>query len=55
MIVKEKRILITPVSGVPGLNDWDKLFKKAKKNGFNAEEDAKEFLDWDITNSDGLD
>jgi antitoxin component of MazEF toxin-antitoxin module len=54
IIVKEDGILITPVTDVPPLLAWDKLFKEAKKKGFNAEEDAKEFSDWDTTLEDGL-
>jgi len=52
--VKDDGILITPVVDVPPLADWDKLFKDAKKKGFDAEMDAKEFADWDITLNDGI-
>ena len=54
ILIKEEGILITPVSHVAPLKDWDALFKKAQKHGFNAEEDAKEFADWDTTLADGL-
>lgn len=53
--VKDGSLVITPISDVPPLTDWDRLFEEAKKKGFNAEEDAKDFLDWDITINDGLD
>ncbi|MBD0333164.1 MAG: AbrB/MazE/SpoVT family DNA-binding domain-containing protein [Chitinophagaceae bacterium] len=52
--IREQGILITPVAGVPPLKEWDKLFKQAKKQGFNARKDAKEFADWDATISDGI-
>lgn len=54
IIVKEDGILITPVTDVPPLSDWDKLFKEAKKKGFDAEKDAKEFSVWDTTLEDGV-
>lgn len=53
--VKDGSILITPISDVPPLAEWDKLFKEAKNNGFDAAEDAKDFSDWNITVSDGID
>jgi|GEM_PF-718639 len=52
IVIKEEGILITAVAKVPSLNEWDKLFKDAKKKGFNAEEDANEFADWNITIND---
>ena len=52
--MKEDGIFITPVADVPPLSDWDKLFKEAKKKGFDAEEDAKEFSVWDTTLEDGV-
>lgn len=52
--VKKEGILITAVAGVAPLQDWDKLFKQAKKKGFNAEKDRKEFSDWNIALSDGI-
>lgn len=54
LVVKDEGILIAPVSEVPPLQDWDMLFKKAKKAGFDAQEDAEDFSDWDTTSSDGL-
>ncbi len=48
IIVKEEGILITPVADVPPIADWDKLFKQAKKKGFNAKEDAEDFTDWEF-------
>lgn len=51
-MVKEEGILITRVTDVPPLAEWDKLFKEAKRKGFNPEEDAKDFTDWDVTLSD---
>lgn len=55
IVVKEEGILITPVADVPPLAEWDKLFKEAKKKGYDAEKDAKEFEDWDTTLADGID
>lgn len=55
IVAKEDGILITSVADVPPLADWDRLFKEARKKGFDAREDAKDFEDWDITLSDGLD
>ena len=55
IIVKKDGILITPIADVPPLSDWERLFKEAKKKGFNAEKDAEEFNDWNITLSDGID
>lgn len=55
IVVKETGIFITPVANVPPLDKWEDLFKKAKKQGFNAEEDLKDFSVWDITNADGSD
>lgn len=54
IIVKKEGILITKITNVPPLEDWDELFKEAKKKGFNAVEDLKEFSDWDITLNDGI-
>ena len=54
IVVKKEGILITPAANVPPLEEWDKLFKQAKNKGFNAEEDLKEFSDWDNTLEDGL-
>ena len=53
IIVKEEGILIMLATDVPPLKEWEKLFKEAKKKGFNAIEDAKEFTDLDITLADG--
>lgn len=55
IVVKEEGILITPVADTPPLQEWDRLFKEAKKKGFNPEKDAKEFSEWDITLNDGPD
>ncbi len=54
IVVKEDGILITPVSDVPALKDWDKLFLEAKKSGFNSKHNAAEFSDWDTTLADGI-
>lgn len=54
IVVKENGILITPLADVPALKDWEKLFSEAKKNGFNAKQDADEFSDWDTTLADGI-
>jgi antitoxin component of MazEF toxin-antitoxin module len=54
IVVKKEGILITAVADVSPLQDWDKLFKQAKKKGFNAEKESKEFADWDITLNDGI-
>ena len=54
IVVKQEGILITPAANVPPLEDWDKLFKQAKKKGFKAEEDLNEFSDWDNSLDDGL-
>lgn len=54
IVANKEGILITAVAGVAPLQDWDKLFKQAKKKGFNASEDTKEFSDLDITLSDGI-
>ncbi len=51
--VKEGGIFISPVSDMPPLTKWDKLFKEAKKKGFDAEQNALEFSEWDTTISDG--
>jgi antitoxin component of MazEF toxin-antitoxin module len=53
--VKGDGILITPVSDLPALTEWDKLFAEAKKRGFDAEQDAKEYSDWNSTIGDGID
>ncbi len=53
IVVKEEGILITPTTAGPPLAEWDRLFKEAKRKGFNSEEDAKGFANWDITLSDG--
>ena len=54
--VEDNGIMILPVkSRVAPRKDWDKLFKEAIANGFNADEDVKEFSDWDTTLSDGID
>ncbi len=45
IIVKEDGILIAAVTDVPPLSEWDKLFKDAKKKGFDAEKDAEELSD----------
>ena len=45
IIVKDDGLLIAPVVEMPPLSEWDRLFKKATKNGFNAEEAAAEFKD----------
>ena len=52
--VKEDGILITPIANVPPLNEWERLFDEASKNGFDAVKDADEFSDWNITVGDGL-
>lgn len=44
---------MSTIGNIPTLGMWDDLFKKAKKQGFNAREDIKEFAAWDVTNSDG--
>lgn len=54
IVVKEDGILITPVTDVPPLKDWDKLFAEANKNGFNAKQDAADFSDWNTTLADGI-
>lgn len=54
IVIKQEGILITHAVNVPPLEEWDKLFKEAKKKGFNAEEDLKEFSDWNTTLNDGL-
>jgi antitoxin component of MazEF toxin-antitoxin module len=54
IVVKEEGILTTSVADVPPLANWDKLFKEAKKKGYNAEIDSKEFEDWDTTLADGM-
>jgi antitoxin MazE len=51
---REEGILITPVTDVPPLKAWDKLFKHAKKKGFNSKKDAKDFAAWDATIDDGI-
>jgi antitoxin MazE len=51
--IKENGIFISPISDVPRLDEWDRLFKEAKQTGFNAEEDSKNFSDWDVTLTDG--
>ena len=53
--VRKEGILITPGANVPPLEDWDKLFKLARKKGFNTKEDANGFSDWDTTLNDGND
>ena len=58
IVVKKEGILITTITTVAStlpLQEWDRLFKEAKKKGFNPEKDAKEFSEWDITLNDGLD
>jgi antitoxin MazE len=55
IVVKEEGILITSVADVPHLQEWDRLFKEAKRKGFNPEKDAQEFSEWDLTLKDGLD
>ena len=52
---KEDSISIVPVCDLPALTAWDKVFKEAEEKDFDPEEDAKEFCDWDITLSDGID
>ncbi|MFN2458721.1 MAG: AbrB/MazE/SpoVT family DNA-binding domain-containing protein [Chitinophagaceae bacterium] len=54
IIIKDNGILLTPVADVPPLSDWDKLFKAAKKKGFDAKKDAKEFANWDTTLEDAI-
>ncbi len=54
IVANKEGILITAVAGVAPLQDWDKLFKQAKKKGFNAGKDMKEFADLDITLNDGI-
>ncbi len=54
IVVREEGILITPATDTPPLREWDKLFKEAKKNGFDAVKDAEEFENWDTTLSDGM-
>jgi antitoxin component of MazEF toxin-antitoxin module len=34
IMVKDEGILITAVPDVPPLDEWDQLFKKARKNDF---------------------
>lgn len=53
--VIENGVLITPVSNVPPLSAWDRLFKEAKKKGFDPKKDAEDFDAWNITLSDGID
>jgi antitoxin MazE len=53
IIAGKDGILLKPTPNVPPLSDWDDLFKKAKSEGFNAKDDAKEFEDWDNTLHDG--
>ncbi len=55
IVVKKEGILITAVADTPPLQEWDRLFKEAKKKGFNPEKDAQEFSEWDITLNDGID
>jgi hypothetical protein len=43
-IKKEKDSLMVKITDVSPLADWDRLFKEAKKNGFNAEKDKKGIL-----------
>ena len=54
IVIKENGILITAISDVPPLQDWDKLFLEAKKNGFDSKNDEAEFSDWDTTLADGI-
>ncbi|HEY4064405.1 MAG TPA: AbrB/MazE/SpoVT family DNA-binding domain-containing protein [Puia sp.] len=53
--VRKEGILIIPIADVPALEEWDKLFKLAKKNGFDPSKDENDFSDWDITLNDGND
>jgi hypothetical protein len=46
-------VLLKPTSNVPSLSEWGDLFKKARQQGFNANEDLKDFEDWDNTLQDG--
>jgi hypothetical protein len=46
-------ILLKPTSKVPSLSEWNDLFKKARQQGFNANEDLKDFEDWDNALQDG--
>lgn len=54
LITTKKGILITPVTTVLPFDKWDALFRKAKKKGFIAKENQKEFLDWETTLGDGI-
>ncbi len=53
IIASVEGILLKPTSKVPSLSEWDDLFKKAKKQGFNRKEDLKDFKDWENTLQDG--
>ncbi len=55
IVVKKEGILITPVPDTAPLPEWDRLFKEAKKKGFNTVKDGQEFIEWDITLNDGID
>jgi len=46
-------ILLKTASKVPNSSEWNDLFKKARQQGFNADEDLKDFEDWDNTLQDG--
>jgi len=54
IIAKKDGILITPMATVLPLQHWDKVFKQAKKKGFNAKADQKQFSAWNETLSDGF-
>jgi antitoxin component of MazEF toxin-antitoxin module len=49
IIAAKDGILLKPTLNVPPLSHWDDLFKEAKRNGFNAKDDLKEFKDWHQT------
>jgi antitoxin MazE len=54
--VEADGIRILPVKRkVAPSKDWDRLFTEAKASGFNPDDDAADFADWDVTLNDGID
>jgi antitoxin MazE len=54
--IEDNGIMIVPgKSKVAPRKDWDRLFNEAKASGFDPDQDATEFADWDVTLTDGID
>jgi antitoxin MazE len=53
IITSSEGVLLKPVSKIPPLSAWDACFETAKKQGFKANEDLKQFEDWNNTLPDG--